>query len=171
MPDPIIHTFGKIKAVRYGTTHGEWEEGAASRVAQFVLGHDISRNSTPLNDALMRVVAPVDDFWDPVKGVADINVTDPVSGRTIGLGLGDWLARYPSGVLRPLAHNKVTAEYLPPPPTESFEVELAAVLAKHNRPKGSGTPADVLADYLIGCLSAYNTAVRKRATLRNEPLN
>lgn len=171
MSDQIIHTFGKIKAVRYGTVHGEWEDGAASRIAQFVLGQNITNSITPLNDVLMRVVQPVDDFWDPKKGVADITVTDPVSGTRIALGLGDWIARYPSGVLRPLAHNKVTAEYLPPPPTESFEVELAAVLAKHNRQKGSGTPVDGLADYLIGCLSAYNTVIRKRAALRNESVN
>ena len=44
-------------------------------------------------------------------------------------------------------------------------------MAKHKRHDGSGSPDHVIADYLIASLGAFNTAVRKRATARNETVN
>ena len=168
MSEDLVYHFGRIDAVRYGDIHGEWDEGAATRIAQFVIGQTVSSHITPLNETLLRVVQPVDDFWDPKHGLADINIVDPKSGRNIALALGQWMARYPSGQLRPLAHNVVVASHLPPPPSESFEAELRKVLAKHERHKGSETPDNVLADFLNGVLSNYNTAIRKRAVALNE---
>jgi hypothetical protein len=171
MPDQIVYQFGRISAVRYGNIHGEWDEGAPTRIAQFVLGHDVSSRITPLNETLMRVVQPVDQFWDPKNGLADIIITDPETTVRMGLGLGMWLAKYPTGQFRPMPHNQVVASYLPPPPSESFEVELRNLLAKHERHKGSGTPDHVLAEFVLANLSAYNAAVRKRAKERNESVS
>lgn len=171
MSASVVHTFGKVQAIRYGDENGEWDEGATGRIAQFVLGHEVSSRITPLNEALMRVVAPVDEFWDPKNGLADIVVTDAKTGIRHGLGLGQWIARYPSGALRPLPHNVMVASYLPPPPSESFEVELRKLLVKHDRHKGSGTPDYVLADFVIASISAYTSAVRKRAQVRDESLD
>lgn len=168
MPDQIVYQFGRITAVRYGNIHGEWDEGAPTRIAQFVLGQDVSSRITPLNESLMRVVQPVDTFWDPNNGTADIVITDPKTTVQIGLGLGMWLAKYPTGQFRPMPNNEVVAKYLPPPPSESFEVELQKLLVKHDRHKGSGTPDAVLSEFILGTLTAYNTAVRKRAQSRNE---
>lgn len=170
MPEQLVHNFGKIQAVRYGNADGAWDDGATARIAQFVLGHSVTSNITPLNEQLMRVVMPVDEFWDPKNGLADIVITDPKQGTRVGLALGQWLARYPSGGIRPLPHNVVVASFLPPPPSETFEVELKNLLVKHERVKGSGTPDHVLAEYVTSCLSAYTTAVRKRAQILNEKL-
>ena len=168
MAEQIVYQFGRITATRYGNVHGEWEDGATARIAQFVLGQDVSSRITPLNETLMRVVQPVDEFWDPNNGLADIIITDPQTTRQIGLSLGQWIAKYPSGQFRPLPHNTVVASYLPPPPSESFEVELKNLIAKHERHKGSGTPDHVLAELVLANITAYNTAVRKRAQARNE---
>lgn len=171
MPDPLVHQFGRISAIRYGNTDGEWDEGATARVAQFVLGQSVTNAITQLNQQLMHVVQPVEEFWDPKNGLADIVITDPKAGIRVGLALGQWLARYPSGNFRPLPHNVVVASYLPPPPSESFEAELRKLLVKHERVKGSGTPDHLLAEFLTSSLSAYTTAIRKRAQVLNESIN
>jgi len=43
-----------------------------------------------------------------------------------------------------------------------FEKELRALLNKHSKESGSNTPDYVLADYLMGCLDAFNTAMTAR---------
>ena len=40
--------------------------------------------------------------------------------------------------------------------------DLAAVLNRHSAENQSGTPDWILADYLIGCLDAWNAATRQR---------
>lgn len=67
----------------------------------------------------------------------------------------------------------------PPASSDSTEVEvtdlerdLASVLNKHSAENGSNTPDFILAEYLIGCLKAYNTATKsKNAWNGNEYLN
>lgn len=165
MPDHIqkkVHTFGKIQAVRYGDEDGNWEEDAPDRIAKFILGHDINSRVTTLNEGLMRVIEPVEEFWDPKQNLADIVVTDTKSSVRHALSLGQWLARYPSGTFRPLPHNTMVASYFPPPPSETFEVELRKLLVKHKRHEGSGAPEQVVTDYVLASLSALNNAVRKR---------
>ncbi len=168
MPEQLVHKFGRIEAIRFGDANGEWDEGAVARIAQFVLGTPVTSSITPLNEQLMKVVMPVDEFWDPKNGLADVVITDPKSGTRIGLGLGQWLARYPSKNLRPLPHNVVVAAYLPPPPKESFESELKALLVRHDRTKGSGIPDYVLAEFVADTIASLNTAVRKRSIFLNE---
>lgn len=157
-----VHVFGKIQAVRYGDEDGNWEDDAPDRIAKFVLGHDINSRVTTLNEGLMRVIEPVEEFWDPKQNLADIVVTDTKSSIRHGLALGQWLARYPSGTFRPLPHNVMVASFFPPPPSETFEVELRKLIVKHKRHEGSGSPDHVVTDYVLASLGALNTAIRKR---------
>lgn len=157
-----VHRFGKIEAVRYGDEDGNWEEGAGERIAKFVLGHDINSRVTTLNEGLTRIIEPVEEFWDPKQNLADILVTDTKSSVRHALSLGQWLARYPSGTFRPIPHNTMIASYFPPPPSETFEVELRKLISKHKRHEGSGSPEQVVTDYVLASLNSLNTAVRKR---------
>ena len=163
-----VHKFGKIEAIRYGDADGSFDEGCVARVAQFVLGQEVNNQITVLNERLMNVVTPIDEFWDPKSNVADILVTDSRTGIRTSLSLGYWLARYPSGHLRPIPHNEIVAAYFPPPPAVPFETELEELLVKHGKEHSSGTPASVLQKYLSGCLDTFNFAVRGRARFRGE---
>lgn len=44
--------------------------------------------------------------------------------------------------------------------TSELERELASVLNKYSAENGSNTPDFILAEYLIGCLKAFNTATK-----------
>lgn len=43
-----------------------------------------------------------------------------------------------------------------------LESELASVLNRHSQENASDTPDFILAQYLIACLAAWNTATRQR---------
>lgn len=45
-----------------------------------------------------------------------------------------------------------------------FEKELQALLNRYSAENESNTPDFILAQYLIGCLRAWNTAVQQRET-------
>lgn len=171
MPQQFVHRFGRVEAIRYGDEHGNYDEGATARVAQFILGHDIDKSVTSLNERLMSVVSPVDDFWDPSTNVADIVVTDHKSGIRMALSLGQWLARYPSGMLRPLPHNEMIAKHFPPPPAESFVSELQKLLTKHGKPVAANTSDKVLADFLSDSLGTYTKTILRRSVSRGEPIS
>lgn len=47
---------------------------------------------------------------------------------------------------------------------EAFRKELQELLNRHSMENGCDTPDFLLADYLIGCLAAFNSAVNQRAT-------
>lgn len=47
-------------------------------------------------------------------------------------------------------------------PKTEFERELEKLLNRYSKENGSGTPDFILAEYLNGCLEAYNLAVRTR---------
>lgn len=44
----------------------------------------------------------------------------------------------------------------------TFEDELRAVINRHTKERPSNTPDFILAEYLYGCLHAYNAAVIQR---------
>ena len=44
----------------------------------------------------------------------------------------------------------------------TFENELAALLNRHSMENGSNSPDIVLATYLMGCLTTFNQAVKRR---------
>lgn len=172
MVDKLVYKFGKIEAIRYGDLiEGTYDPGAPARIAQFVLGHPVDAYISGLNESLLSVVQPVDEFWDPENGVADIIVTDNKTGVRMALGLGQWLTRYPSKTLRPMSHNEMAAAHLPPPPSESFEAELTKLITKHQRDKGSGTPPNILADHLSLYVTSFNNVIRRRASSRGEDIN
>lgn len=168
MAGPSIHRFGRVEAIRYGDDNGNYDEGATARIAQFVLGHDIDRSVNQLNERLMSVVNPLDEFWDPEHNVADILVTDHKTGIRMALSLGMWLTRYPSGMLRPTQHNEMIAKHFPPPPAESFEEELCKLLIKHGKGVRSETPDKVLADYLVDTLGVFTKTMIRRSVHRGE---
>jgi len=43
-----------------------------------------------------------------------------------------------------------------------FRQELERLINKHNRENASNTPDFILADYIVGCLKAFDAAVRDR---------
>ena len=45
---------------------------------------------------------------------------------------------------------------------DQFRHELTGLLNRFSKENGSDTPDWVLADYLIGCLAAWNASVRER---------
>lgn len=45
---------------------------------------------------------------------------------------------------------------------EKFRKELERLINKYSIESGSDTPDFILADYLVGCLDAYNEAVKSR---------
>jgi hypothetical protein len=49
-----------------------------------------------------------------------------------------------------------------PSPRPSLELELREVINRHSAENGSDTPDFILAQYLHGCLSLFDYAVRKR---------
>lgn len=49
-----------------------------------------------------------------------------------------------------------------------FRADLAAVINRYSRENGSNTPDFILADYLTGCLNAFDAATRAR-TDYNQP--
>ena len=58
-----------------------------------------------------------------------------------------------------------TVDDAPTAPEESaLARDLAAVLNTHCAENASNTPDFILAQYLLGCLAAYNTAVQQRTT-------
>lgn len=46
----------------------------------------------------------------------------------------------------------------------AFEEELRATLNRHSMENGSDTPDFILAEYLLNCLDAFDTAVTARST-------
>jgi hypothetical protein len=47
---------------------------------------------------------------------------------------------------------------------ESLEVKLTVLLNKESAENESNTPDHILAQYLLACLAAFNTAVQQRET-------
>jgi hypothetical protein len=45
--------------------------------------------------------------------------------------------------------------------TRTLEQELASVLNRHSAENGSNTPDFILAEYMLSCLAAYNSATKK----------
>lgn len=151
-----------IDIIRYGNEHGEFDNDAPSRIAKFVLGHDINTRISVLNEGLTEVVQPISDFWNPEKGVADILVTDPKTGIQMTVGLGQWLARYPGGRLRPITDHVYNGLKSIPKVPQTFEQDLVDLIIEHKMDDATKTPAPILAGFIGGCLRSFNSANRKR---------
>ena len=46
----------------------------------------------------------------------------------------------------------------------TFEEELRKLINYHSKENESNTPDFILAQYIMGCLSSYNTAIQQRET-------
>ena len=47
---------------------------------------------------------------------------------------------------------------------DNFEKELQHLLNRHSQENASNTPDFILAQYLVGCLAAFNVATQQRET-------
>lgn len=145
-------------AVRYSDAHGNWESEAVARIANFVIGADVETRATGLNEQLMDVVRPVDLFWKPDQGIADLEVIDPKTGVTLSIGVGSWLIRHRSGKLHVASNNGALAMAGPKKPEASFEERLREVLATRKKSPEVTASDAVVARYLVRILAAYETA-------------
>lgn len=83
-----------FRAIQYGDYDRRWSKEDITDIAAFVLGVNPDNKSTVANDRLLDVVKPVYNRFDPLSGVADIDITDPATGNhTYTLELGDWIIR------------------------------------------------------------------------------
>lgn len=127
--DDIVQLDKGISAMRYGSNDGRWDNRALIRIAAFITGVDIE-NNTITEDQLLDVVRPVDAFWDLKNNVADIEV---ITGkRILGMTLGQWLVKYPTGFFRVLSHNDYMSQVGPAQPAQTFRQELQHLLNKHS---------------------------------------
>lgn len=150
MPEQHVLRIGKnITAIRYGDKDGNWEQAAPGRIANFVLGHDVETASTVLNERMLDVVTPVEEFWDPGHNVAELEIIDKVAGARLGIGLGMWLTRRRSdNRLRVVSHNYMLAKHIPAPAQRPFVLELEDLIKAHKMDVSVSTPSFVLATYL-----------------------
>lgn len=62
-------------------------------------------------------------------------------------------------------------EPFPTPPSQlSLEGEIREAINRHSAENGSDTPDFILAQYLIGCLTNFNNAVRRRTEWYQPPV-
>lgn len=149
--DDIVQLDGGVTAVRYGTPEGFWEPKALIKVAAFITGIDSNSNHIT-EDQLLDVVRPVESFWTPETNVADIEV---ITGkRILGMTLGQWLVKYPTGFYRVLSNNDYMSQVGPAQPAPSFRRELQDLLNKHSWDAKVGVPDFILAKYLTSHMSA-----------------
>lgn len=148
----------QYEAVRYSDAYGNWEPEAVARIANFVIGADVETRATGLNEQLMDVVRPVELFWKPEQGIADLEVIDPKTGITLSIGVGSWLIRHRDGKLHVSSNNSALSMVGPKKPQASFEDRLKEVLATRKKSAQVTASDAVVARYLIRTLAAYETA-------------
>lgn len=164
MPEQHVLKIGNnITAIRYGDKDGNWEQSAPVRIANFVLGHDVEVASTVLNERMMDVVTPVEEFWDPAHNVAELEIIDKVAGARLGIGLGMWLTRRRSdNRLRVVSHNYMLAKHIPAPAQRPFVLEIEELIKAHKMDVRTETPAYVLANYLSKSWELWETTHKAR---------
>jgi len=134
-----------VAAVQYGTPEGQWDSKALIRVAAFITGVDLDKGSIT-EDQILDVVRPVGDFWDPQRDIADIEV---ITGkRILGMTLGQWLVKYPTGFYRVLSTNDYLSQVGPPRKAPSFRQELTHLLNKHSKDAQVEVPDFILARHI-----------------------
>lgn len=127
--DDIVQLDGGLKALRYGSNGGQWDNRALIRVAAFLTGVDID-SATITEDQILDVVRPVEAFWKPEQNLADIEV---ITGkRILGMTLGQWLVKYPTGLYRVVSHNDYMSQVGPAQPAPTLRQDLQHVLNKHS---------------------------------------
>jgi len=163
-PSPTsVQKIGRATAVRYGDKNGNWDPSAPVRIANFVLGLDVETRSTALNERMLDVVHPVEEFWDPQQNVAELEIIDRTAGGRIGMGLGQWLVRQPDGRLRVVSHNTLLGKHLPAEPEKPFIQDLEDLVKKHGMDVAIETPAFVIATYLSRSWELFDSVYKARS--------
>jgi hypothetical protein len=152
-----------MSAVRYGDKNGNWEQTAPVRIANFILGHDVDSRSTVLNERMLDVVTPVEEFWQPNQNVAELEITDKVAGGRLGIGLGQWLVRRRDGRLRVISHNVMVGKHLPPEAQKPFVLDLEDLIKRHKKDVLMNAPAYVLARFLNSSWENFESTMNARA--------
>lgn len=125
-----------VEAVRYSSLSRPWRSSDVSRVAKFVLGHDVETRVTISNEHIMDVVRPVESNWAPQNWRADISVADWINGKTLTLPIGWWLVRNSKNelsVVRPSEFEKAYEPHSPEAstrPASEFDI-LADLIYDH----------------------------------------
>lgn len=70
-----------------------------------------------------------------------------------------------------LGYSKDEQKPSPMPEGHDFYEELRALINKHSKENGSGTPDHILAEYLIGCLDVFDNTIKARANWRGERID
>lgn len=150
-----------VTAVQYGTPEGHWETKALIKIAAFITGVELNSN-TITQDQILDVVRPVEDFWKPDHDVADIEV---ITGkRVLGMTLGQWLVKYPTGFYRVLSTNDYLSQVGPPKKALSFRQELQHLLNKHSLDARIGVADFILASEVENHLTnlAHMTSAQRK---------
>ena len=143
--DDIVQLDKGVSAMKYGSNGGQWDNRALIRIAAFVTGVDIESN-TITEDQILDVVRPVEAFWNPDNNVADIEV---ITGkRILGMTLGQWLVKYPTGLFRVLSENDYLSQVGPSQPAPTFRQELQHLLNKHSIDAQVEVPDFILARHI-----------------------
>ena len=103
-----------VEAVRYGKDEdGRWYDGAATRVAQFMLG--VSPDTALTDHQIVDVLRPV-GAWSP-PGHAELEMWDGVAhGKWLPLAPGDWVIRGVNCEFYPCKPDIFEATYEPVDP-------------------------------------------------------
>ena len=140
-----------VTAVQYGTPEGQWETKALIKIAAFITGVDMDAN-TITEDQILDVVRPVEAFWNPDRNLADIEI---ITGkRILGMTLGQWLVKYPTGFYRVLSTNDYLSQVGPPRKAPTFRQELTHLLNKHGKDAQVEVPDFILARHIDNDLTS-----------------
>jgi len=152
-----------VTAVQYGTPEGRWDNRALIRVAAFITGIDLDKGGIT-EDQILDVVRPVEAFWDLGNNVADIEV---ITGkRILGMTLGQWLVKYPTGFYRVLSTNGYLSQVGPAKQAPSFRQELQQLLNKHSIDAEVEMHDFVLAKHVDRYLKSLAVAVAETKKLK-----
>lgn len=155
--DDIVQLDKGLSAMRYGSNGGHWDNRALIRIAAFITGVDIESNSIT-EDQILDVVRPVEAFWKPEQNVADIEV---ITGkRILGMTLGQWLVKYPTGLYRVLSNNDYLSQAGPSQPAPTFRQELQHLLNKHSIDAKVDTTDFLLAKHLDNYLELLAKTIK-----------
>lgn len=85
-----------FEAVQYTLSPNEsWQHhNAISQLAAFILNVNVEQSVGIANERILDVVHPIEDRWQPQKGLASVEVVDPNSGRHTQVELNDWICRH-----------------------------------------------------------------------------
>lgn len=161
----IVSLENGATAIQYGTPEGQWEPKALIKVAAFVTGIDLNKDSIT-EDQLLDVVAPSARFWNPANNMADIDVH--TSERTLGLTLGQWLVKYDDDTFRVLSTNDYLSQVGPQKKAPTFRQDLQHLLNKHGMDSKVGVPDFILAKHLDNHLRNLGEMHEAHETWRNQ---